>query len=377
MAVTKKTGLDNKNALITQSLGGPGPIAYDESLYTSLDNKRNEIIDYIKLRLGDGMVDVELDKEHYDLAIKTALLKYRQKSSNSVEESYAFLNLLPETQEYILPTEIMQVRQIYRRGIGSVTGTTASQFEPFASGYLNTYMLVAGRVGGLVNYELFTQYQEMAMRFFGGHMNYTFNNVTKKLTIVRKMPATGKNVFRVNSMTANSATVGSTITIVVNNEFNISAGDSVVINNCPVTGYNGTYSAQTVNVGTKTVTITAAAALGATTVTGFDLSKTEVTSPVTDSPAEGVLLHIYNYKPDSMILNDYMSFPWIQDYAYSFAKRILGEARSKFASLAGPSGGTTMNGTALIAEAKEEMDKLEEDLKRYIDGAMPLTWVIG
>jgi hypothetical protein len=132
-----------------------------------------------------------------------------------------------------------------------------------------------------------------------------------------------------------------------------------------------------VNVGTKTVTIIAAATLGATTVTGFDLSKTEVTSPVTDSPAEGVLLHIYNYKPDSMILNDYMIFPWIQDYAYSFAKRILGEARSKYAALAGPSGGTTLNGTALIAEAKEEMDKLEEDLKRYVDGAMPLTWVIG
>ena len=377
MTVTIKSGLDSKNAIRTDTLGGPGPIAYDESLYTSLDTKRNEIVDYIKLRLADGIVDVELDKEHYDLAIKTALLKYRQKSSNSVEESYAFLNLLPETQEYILPAEIMQVRQIFRRGIGSVTGTTASQFEPFASGYLSTYMLVAGRVGGLVNYELFTQYQELAMRFFGGHINYTFNNVTKKLTIVRKMPATGKNIFRVNSMTANAAIAGSTITINVNSEMAIAAGDSVVISNCPVAGYNGNYSAQTVDVAAKTITIIALTTLAATTVTGFDLSKTEVTSPVTDSPAESVLLHIYNYKPDSMILNDYMIFPWIQDYAYSFAKRILGEARSKFASLAGPSGGTTLNGTALIAEAKEEMDKLEEDLKRYIDGASPLTWVIG
>jgi hypothetical protein len=89
------------------------------------------------------------------------------------------------------------------------------------------------------------------------------------------------------------------------------------------------------------------------------------------------MLHVYNYKPDSMILNDYMSFPWIQEYSYSFAKRILGEARSKFASLAGPGGGTTLNGTALIAEAKEEMDKLEEDLKRYVDGASPLTWIQG
>jgi hypothetical protein len=78
-----------------------------------------------------------------------------------------------------------------------------------------------------------------------------------------------------------------------------------------------------------------------------------------------------------MLLNDHMAFPWLQDYAYSFAKRILGEARSKFATIAGPQGGTTLNGVALIAEAKEEMEKLEEDLKRYIDGSMPLTWVIG
>lgn len=377
MAVTIKPNLDSKNAIRTDNLGGPGPIAYDESLYTSLDAKRNEIIDYIRLRLGDGMVDVELDKEHYDLAIKTALLKYRQKSSASVEESYAFLNLLPEVQEYILPSEIMQVRQIYRRGIGSVTGTTASQFEPFASGYLNTYMLVAGRVGGLVNYELFTQYQELAMRFFGGHINYTFNNVTKKLTIVRKMPATGKNIFRVNSITATGTAPGSTITVNVNSEFNIASGDVVVITNCPVAGYNGNYAAQAVNVSAKTVTLVAINTLAATTVSGFALNQTEVTSPVTDSPAESVMLHVYNYKPDSMILNDYMSFPWIQEYSYSFAKRILGEARSKFAALAGPGGGTTLNGTALIAEAKEEMDKLEEDLKRYIDGASPLTWVIG
>ena len=47
MAVTKKTGLDNKNAIATQNLGGPGPIAYDENLYTSLDVKRNQLFHYV------------------------------------------------------------------------------------------------------------------------------------------------------------------------------------------------------------------------------------------------------------------------------------------------------------------------------------------
>jgi hypothetical protein len=300
--VTTETNLTNKGSLTTVSLynqgtgTGQGQIAYSDALVTQgeavreLNARRTAITDYIKLRLADGIVDVELDKEHIDLAINQALVKYRQRASNSQEESYAFLDLLPETQEYILPKEVMAVRYIYRRGIGSVTGTTASQFEPFASGYLNTYMLVAGRVGGLVNYELFTQYQELAMRMFGGHMNFTFNPVTKKLVIVRKMPSQGP---------------------------------------------------------------------------GFgELS-------------ESVLLHLYNYKPDIMLLNDHQTFPWLQEYAYSFAKRILGEAREKFATIAGPQGGTTLNGAALKSEAQTEMDRLEQELKDYVDGSMPLTWVIG
>ena len=151
-------------------------------------------------------------------------------------------------------------------------------------------MLVAGRVGGLVNYELFTQYQELAMRMFGGHMNFTFNPVTKKLVIVRKMPSQGP---------------------------------------------------------------------------GFgELS-------------ESVMLHIYNYKPDIMLLNDHQASPWLHEYAYSFAKRILGEAREKFQTIAGPQGGTTLNGAALKSEAQAEMEVLEQQLKDYVDGSMPLTWITG
>jgi len=78
-----------------------------------------------------------------------------------------------------------------------------------------------------------------------------------------------------------------------------------------------------------------------------------------------------------MLLNDYQAFPWIQEYAYSFAKRIVGEAREKFASIAGPQGGTQLNGATLKGEATAEMEKLEQELKDYVDGSYPMTWVIG
>jgi hypothetical protein len=382
--VTMTPGLENDLSLNSLSLGGPGPISTGSAIdvnpeIQTLNQLRNQMYDYIRLRLGDQIVDVELDKEHYELAIKQALVKYRQRAPNAVEESYAFLDLLPETQEYILPSYITEVRQIFRRGIGSVSGTTASQFEPFASGYLNTYMLVAGRVGGLTNYELFTQYQELAMKMFGGFMNFTWNRVTKKLTIVRKIPQYGHTYFTLHGIQASGTAVGSTITITTNTPYTLRVNDSVYIQNCPVSGFSGQYLVQSIDNTGTILTVTANQTLGGTDITGYSLSQTQVWAPVVDGigNTESVLLWIYNYKPDSMLLSDPMVYPWLQDYALAFCKSILGQARGKFTQVAGPQGGTQLNGAALMAEAQQEMEKLEEDLKTFVDGSTPMWWVTG
>lgn len=246
---------------------------------SDLATEKQKLFNYIELSLGGGMVDVELDAAHYEVALQKALDVYRQKSSNAVEESYAFLELIKDQQEYILPNEVQNVREVFRK----TTGTTGSVFEPFEAGYMNTYMLTAGRVGGLATYEFYTQYQELAGRMFGGNINFTFNPVTKKLTIIRKTLADG----------------------------------------------------------------------------------------------ETILLWLYNDKPDVTLLTDARCKPWIYDYALARGKYMLGEARSKFATIAGPQGGTSLNGDALKAEAQTELDKLEQDLYNYVDGQMPMTWVIG
>ena len=41
---------------------------------------------------------------------------------------------------------------------------------------------------------------------------------------------------------------------------------------------------------------------------------------------------------------------------------MLGEARSKFATIAGPQGGSTLNGDALKAEAQADMEKLDAEV---------------
>jgi len=86
---------------------------------------------------------------------------------------------------------------------------------------------------------------------------------------------------------------------------------------------------------------------------------------------------VYNVKPDNQLLQDRQAQPWIQDYALATAKFTLGEARSKFATIAGPQGGTSLNGDTLKAEAQTEMLALDEELKNYVDGSDPISFIIG
>lgn len=248
----------------------------------TLAELKQETFDYVRFTLGDGMVDVELDPTHYEHALKQAIIKYRQRSANSVEESFAFLHLLQDQDTYTLPNEVISVKQLYRRSIGSNT-SGASQFEPFEAGFLNMYMLQAGRQGGYLNYELFSQFQELSMRMFGGYINFKFNKVNKELHIFRRPR----------------------------------------------------------------------------------------------NSDETVMMHTYNYKPDVTLLSDYMALPWIRDYTLGWCKIMLGEAREKFSTLNGPQGGTSLNGTALKSEGQAILDKLEDDIKNYVDGSEPYSFIIG
>ena len=92
---------------------------------------------------------------------------------------------------------------------------------------------------------------------------------------------------------------------------------------------------------------------------------------------ETVLLWCYNMRPEVQLLNDFSTQQWIRDYMVGNAKLIIGEAREKFATIAGPQGGTALNGAQMKAEGTAIMDAKIEELKNYVDGSQPLTWVIG
>ncbi len=251
---------------------------------SNIDQARQSVYDYCKTMLGDGMIDVELDPVHYETALDRALGVFRQRSDNAVEESYAFLTLTQDQNDYILPKEIQQVRQIYRRSIGSRTGNGAggTVFEPFNLAYTKTYLLSSTNMGGLLTYELFAGYQELVGKMFGSYINFSFVPQTRKLTI-------------------------------------------------------------------------------------FQRPRGE----------EEVMLWCYNTRPDFAIIEDTYASQWIKDYSLANCKMMLGQAREKFAQIAGPGGGSSLNGAAMKSEATADLERLTKELETLVPGGSGYTFIIG
>ena len=246
--------------------------------------ERQKVFDYTRAMLGDGMIDVELDPIHYETGLQRSLDKFRQRSSNAVEESYVFLDLTRDTNDYKLPDEIIDVRSVFRRTLGSRSGGgTGSNFEPFNLAYTNTYLLNSTMLGGLATYELFAGYQEMVGKMFGSYIEFQWIPHSHTLRILQR--------------------------------------------------------------------------------------------PFSDG--ETIMLRCYNYKPDYVLLNDIYAKQWIRDYTLANCKIMLAQAREKFASIAGPQGGTALNGGALKGEATAEIEKLEKELDTQVAGGTGYTFIIG
>lgn len=249
----------------------------------TLDQMKEELFRNLKLRLGDGIVDVEVDPQHFEAAYNYAIRVYRQRAQHSTQESYTLMTMIEHVDTYTLPQEFINVRALFRRTVGLETGPSSTSFDPFSSAILNTYLLNYNYTGGLATYDFYAGYVELAARMFGGYINYTFDPVSKQLRIVRNPKGTGEQVL-----------------------------------------------------------------------VWADVQRSEAT--LLQDPGSGV---------------------WIGDYTFAVLKGIIGEAREKFSSIAGPGGGTTLNGAAMKAESKADQERLIEELKRYVDHSQPLTWVIG
>ena len=248
---------------------------------------RQKLLDEVVLMMGGGMVDVELDPTHLNLAFERALKTYRQRSGNALEESFVFLDIQPEVTRYRLPDEIQEVRTIYRRTIGGTAG--GASIDPFSLAFTNNIYMIQnpgalGTTGSgiLATFDFAMQYQKLVGTMFGMFVVFTYDSSTHILVLERKFTA-----------------------------------------------------------------------------------------------VETVQLHVYNTRPENVILGDPYANPWLTDYTLANCKMWLGEARSKFGSFVGPSGSFNLNGEAMKAEAKEMKEKLEQELKDYLDQHIGGAFFIG
>lgn len=85
------------------------------------------------------------------------------------------------------------------------------------------------------------------------------------------------------------------------------------------------------------------------------------------SKRERVLVDCYFERTEQDLMIDRQTGLWLQRWALAEAKMILAQSRGKFATLPGPNGATTLNGSELQAQAEEEKTKLREQLE---DGSM-------
>ena len=92
---------------------------------------------------------------------------------------------------------------------------------------------------------------------------------------------------------------------------------------------------------------------------------------------ERILIWADVQRPELELLQDPGAGVWIGDFILAILKGIIGEAREKFQSIAGPGGGTSLNGTAMKAESKAAQELLLDDLRKYQDYSQPLTWIQG
>ncbi|RYE15185.1 MAG: hypothetical protein EOP45_18730, partial [Sphingobacteriaceae bacterium] len=156
---------------------------------------RQKLIKQIKTALGSSMIDVELEHEDYDYAVDLALDRYRQRSSNSMEESYVVLNVQPNIATYSLAPEIEDVRQVYRRTFAS--GGQGGSFDPFSAAVTQSLYqmnnpggLGGGGAGWLATYDYSMQYQNQVAKMFGRDLMFNWDRYSKRITFHRKF--TGK-----------------------------------------------------------------------------------------------------------------------------------------------------------------------------------------
>ena len=228
-------------------------------------DERTYLMNVIKRQLGWPTICVELDEQHFEIAIDNALEEFRRRCDNAYTSRYFTVPAQKGQDIYYLndpvtgTNRIVDIVKIWRvSGLGLI-----AQGQDGIYGQSFLQQLYAPGVVDLTSIYLVNSYAEQFSQIFAGEIAFHWNEATRQLQLLRRLNANEK-----------------------------------------------------------------------------------------------ILIECVGERTEQELLVDRYATQWLQAWAVSEAKMMLGHIRSKYQGLPGAGGGITLNGSELLASAQEDQTEL-------------------
>lgn len=189
------TSLDERTSFTDPMPGGdeiPGePMTKQLGVGTdgSADERRAMATE-LRYSLGYPVVDVELTQEQMDYFIQKSIDELRQRSSIAYKHGFFFMQIRPETQQYILSNKasgynkIVNVLAIHRL----TSAFLSSAHGAGVYGQIVIQHLYNMGTFDLLSYHLMAEYVELMEILFAGRITFTWNEQTRRLFMNHRFP---------------------------------------------------------------------------------------------------------------------------------------------------------------------------------------------
>lgn len=153
-------------------------------------DERRALVETIKATLGWPAIEVELTKEQMDVAIDSALERFRMSSSSAYKRGYFPLTLLPRVQKYKLTdatvgfNKVVDIFYVYRAQatfLGSAQGNSVY-------GQMAVQQLFNMGKFDLLSYHMVSSYIKTMQQLFAAEIMFGWDEGTRVLQIMKDFP---------------------------------------------------------------------------------------------------------------------------------------------------------------------------------------------
>lgn len=346
----------------------PTPFAFFDS-DTAFQNEADGLVTFVKRKLGDDILSVELTKKQIWMCLEEASLEY-SKLINEMQIKSQLTNILGQ------PTGSADYTNKYPR---QTMEFLQRQAEPYSSiaGYGGSYdqqMCYLDVVQGQQDYDIYSTLKEPVS---GTNLFNSLPSGSKgKIKIVE--------VFHFSPFPAQSSLLNaSNITQFLATNFNYeSYVNSSVFYVLPVfedvlrrgmlkTAFNVRRSNYSYDIVGRNLRIYPIPSMNADDFNRLYIKITLTQDPLNPAYQDDSIYGISGPQNAPFSNIPFKSITsagrqWIRQYALALAKEVLGQVRSKFKSVPIPNAELTLNGTELVSQAREDKEKLRTEMLEYL-----------